>query len=134
MSDIPMAYPIILRVVRGYVEASQPDLGIYRVRGRFDDIRRREEIGAIVLDLWQEIGRMIATGTAEKAPSAPKNLSQGGRPEAMSTGEVAELLGVSTETVRRMCKAGKLDHYTTPGGHQKIRVTDPTLGRFLPRH
>lgn len=39
----------------------------------------------------------------------------------LSTGAVAELLGVSTATVLNLMEDGVLDGYTLPSGHRRIR-------------
>lgn len=131
MSAIPIEYPLVIRVIKGYIEVSQPDLEIYRVRGKFDDIRHGEQIGSIILEVWKEVSSLIAKGNVEKAPSQPKHCRAGVKPEVMTTNEVGALLGVMGQTVRRMCRSGKLDCYTTEGGHLRIRVTDPIVSRFL---
>ena len=43
--------------------------------------------------------------------------AQGG---LMSTGQAADLLGVSCATVKRWCDGGKLECARTPGGHRKV--------------
>ena len=44
-------------------------------------------------------------------------------------GQVAALLGVSTDTVRRWADSGRLETYRTPGGQRLI--DGPSLARFL---
>jgi excisionase family DNA binding protein len=41
-----------------------------------------------------------------------------------TTGEVAQLLGVSDRTVVNWARAGRIAHFTTPGGHRRYRVED----------
>jgi excisionase family DNA binding protein len=41
-----------------------------------------------------------------------------------TTGEAAQLLGVSDRTVVNWARAGLLAHFTTPGGHRRYRVED----------
>lgn len=48
----------------------------------------------------------------------------------MSLGEASHLLGVSPGTVRRWSDAGRLQVFTTPGGHRRFHR--PTLERLLP--
>jgi excisionase family DNA binding protein len=49
--------------------------------------------------------------------------------QPMQTGDVASLVGVSTLTIHRAIKAGKLGAWRTPGGH--YRVQGPALLAFL---
>ena len=44
-------------------------------------------------------------------------------PEILTTGEAADLLGVSTETVRRWCAQGKLS-FEQPGQHRRLFRSD----------
>jgi excisionase family DNA binding protein len=48
----------------------------------------------------------------------------------VSLGEASHLLGVSPGTVRRWSDAGRLQVFTTPGGHRRFHR--PTLERLLP--
>ena len=41
----------------------------------------------------------------------------------MSTGQVAEALGVTRRTVTNWCLAARIDSYQTPGGHWRIPVS-----------
>ena len=40
--------------------------------------------------------------------------------EYIRPGEAAELLGVSTDAIRRYSDAGRIDAIVTPGGHRRI--------------
>jgi len=44
--------------------------------------------------------------------------------EWLTTGQAAELLGVSRSTVVRYIEAGTLDARRLPGGHWRVRRTD----------
>lgn len=131
MSAITMKYPIVLRIIQGYIEASQPDLGIRMIRGQVVDVvHKREQLGTIILDVWEEISKRVAAGKANNPPSTPSSLGME-RVALLTTGEVAALLGVHKQTVRRMCVAGQLQCVTTPGGHRKVKITDPLLAEFI---
>ncbi|GAB3603845.1 BldC family transcriptional regulator [Kineococcus gypseus] len=47
----------------------------------------------------------------------------------LSTGEVADLLGVNRETIRRAAAAGRIPCITLPGGHR--RFTRATVDKLL---
>ena len=49
-----------------------------------------------------------------------------------TTGEVAQLLGVSDRAVVNWARAGMLAHFTTPGGHRRFRVA--AVEAFLDSH
>lgn len=42
----------------------------------------------------------------------------------MTTGEVARLVGVTSQTVTRWANAGLLTSVRTPGGHRRFRPAD----------
>lgn len=116
-----MSYPIVLRLVNGYVEASQPDLEIYRVRGKFDDLKKMDEIGAIVLDLYDEILKAIKTRKKLPEPSGPKK-AIGTLEMWVGIQDASKRLGVSVSTVRRLCASGQLEFKVTQGGHRRIKL------------
>lgn len=45
-------------------------------------------------------------------------------PRPLTSGQVAELFGVATETVAAWADAGKLPHFRTPGGQRRYRLAD----------
>lgn len=50
----------------------------------------------------------------------------------LSVGQVAQLLGVCTKTIRRWCQSGKLQEtLRTVGGHRRFSLS--SLERFLPK-
>jgi len=53
-------------------------------------------------------------------------------PKALTTGQVAAYCQVSTVTVWKWIKSGKLKAYTLPGGHYRVRLDD--LRSFLLAH
>ena len=44
----------------------------------------------------------------------------------LTTGDVATMFGVDQRTVREWCKAGRLPHFRTPGGHRRFRSAEVT--------
>jgi excisionase family DNA binding protein len=55
----------------------------------------------------------------------------------LTTGQVAERLGVARQTVANLATSGALPHYRTPGGHRRFREADvaayETRGAVSPR-
>lgn len=47
-----------------------------------------------------------------------------GVPDLLTSTEVARQLGVTSETVRRWCKAGKVTHLVLPSGQVRFRPAD----------
>lgn len=124
----PRRYPIVIRVINGYIEASQPDLSIYRVRGKFDDVQKAEDIGKIILEVMNEATRKYCALFSENAkipsPSFPKGTIDLSAKATLKVKEVANYLGVSQDTVRRLCRSGKLKAVLTPGKHRRFRMDD----------
>ena len=57
---------------------------------------------------------------------------KGRRTRPYTTREVADILGVSQRTVIRLCDAGELAHYWTPG-HGQRRIRTSALDRYIQR-
>jgi excisionase family DNA binding protein len=55
-----------------------------------------------------------ATGSGGSSPDPPEDAT------ALSPGEVARLFGVTTKTVTRWAKAGKIESFRTLGGHRRF--------------
>ena len=123
----PRRYPIVLRVVDGYLEISQPDLNITQVRGKFDDITQAEEIGRAVLDVMSRATKKYVElfSTEESTipqPSHPKGILVHPGEAVLGINEVAQMIGVSKDTVRRLCLDGKLNPVLTRGKHRRFRL------------
>ncbi len=129
----PRRYPVVTRVVDGYIEVSQPDLGLYRYKKKFDEIRKAEEIGNLVLDVMKEAFDSYMKATREEReaplPSQPKGVLSPQDSPHLSIREVATVLKVSQDTVRRLCADGKLKPILTRGGHR--RFTREQVNNFL---
>jgi hypothetical protein len=64
------------------------------------------------------------------ATQAPKMLMRLSKDmEYVSIGKAAELLQVSTQSIRNYCRDKKLNYISTPGGHR--RVTTESINRML---
>lgn len=130
----PNTYPIVVRVEKGYVVASQPDLSIYRAHGRFEDLKRPQEIGDLVMEVWNEILERIKKdpSIANRPPAHPKDSIRNEMPEAvLSIRKAAEIMRLHPCTVRNMCVAGKIKAFRTKGRHWKIKMNDPIIAGLI---
>lgn len=125
MSVDPSRYPIQIRVVQGFIEVSQPDFDIYRMKGKFADIKRKEEIGAAVLDVWEEVVKRAKEGAPiPQVPMSPKQAALDSVTKWVTVDEAAALLQVTPASIRRWCAKGKLKFKKTAGGHRRILFDD----------
>lgn len=127
----PINYPVVVRIksrtlVKELV-VSSPDFQIFK-SCLLDEIQSSQQIGKMVLDLIQEISqaaeRLRAQGKPIPSPTPHPELSQiapARTSELLSTMQVASILGVSQETVRRMCRAQLLTPLLSPKGHRKFK-------------
>jgi excisionase family DNA binding protein len=120
-------YMITLRILRGYLVAHAPDFGITVTR-RFDEIRKKEEVGELYFDLLERIIKDIDGRKRRKEripePIEHKALKDETDPKNYRVRDVARLLEVSEDTVRRLSDSGALPYSTTPGGHRRYRRSD----------
>lgn len=123
----PASYPIVLKIIDGHLTASSLELGI-TISRRFSEIRKAEEIGSLYLELIsridQELGKRTARQERIPEPKKLKDLIPHEDPPVMSIREVALLMRVSADTVRRAVAAGRLPSYPTPGGHRRFSASD----------
>lgn len=122
----PTAYPVITKVVRGYLWFSSPDFDVH-ITERFEYLRQAQQIGELYLRIWARMTEVAAKRNPEKLPSPssradmfPKNPDD----QEVGIGIAARIKGWSKDTLRREHKAGKIPAKTTPGGHLRFRVGD----------
>lgn len=124
-------YPVTVRILNGYIEVSAPDFGIIKATKTLDDLKSKRDIGDLVIDVInscnQEIAEHRSKGKALPTPSKPRGVMEHPndfREVLLSMKEVEELLKVSCETVRRLCKSGALNYIKTTGGHRRFRLKE----------
>src|SRR6185312_16403671 len=117
----PFAYAIVVRVQNGYFTASQPDLEIHRGR-KFSDVSPAD-VGRMVLEVFKEVIQQVSKRDMLPQPR-PVRVT---REEAVSMRAATQALGLSSTTVKRMCDEGKLQHWTTPGGHRRIFIDEARI-------
>ena len=127
----PEKYPIVIQVVGIYLTAYAPDFD-YRVAEPYrpNDVGQTE---MLIIKIRREIQAKLKQLTSNQkehpAPSKSKTALDIENEDTLSTLEVARLLRVSDETVRRFAKAGKLEFQSTLGGHR--RFLRSTIERFI---
>lgn len=124
----PLIYPVCVRVYRGCIEVSQPDLGFYEGTLRWDELKKGQQIGDLVLAMMdktiRKLSEMKAKGQTLPAPSSPKDALGIPKNRYCTIKEASEYLDVSESSVRRLCNSGELKSQRTRGGHRKIHFED----------
>lgn len=127
MLDFP--YPLTVRILRGYLEVSCPDLNLTSAVIRIDDLKKADQIGHEILGvILSAANRVSELKKSKKAIPIPSQIRGALSPmhaldeQYVSLGEAAAVLKVSGETIRRLCKTGKLKFILTEGKHRKISL------------
>jgi excisionase family DNA binding protein len=119
----PEKYPLIVQVVQDHLMIYSPDFD-YRVMEawRPGDVGQTE---MLLLKVRRELqNRMLqiqGRGTPLPSPKRISELTRVPEGDLLTTREVARLLRVSDETVRRLASSGQLAFHTTPGGHRRFK-------------
>lgn len=120
----PTRYPIQIRVTKGLLELSQPELGLLVAETPFSEIRQMDQIGRLVVDMIKRVTvKLTELKQDGKDVPAPRKLRQSqAQPIAqmISVSEASVLLGVCKQTVRMIIDKGELYAIKTPGGHNKL--------------
>jgi excisionase family DNA binding protein len=120
------SYPIVFKIIDGYLLASSLEFGI-TISKRFSEVRQADEIGSLFLEVLKRIEKEIAKRHALQEPvPEPRKLKElipSDDPPVMTIREVARLLRVSADTVRRLSDSGRLTSFNTPGGHRRFRLS-----------
>jgi excisionase family DNA binding protein len=87
-----------------------------------------EDAGRVYFDLLkkitEELDRRKLRGERVPEPKMALDLAPKGEPPTLSVTDVAEILQVSPDTVRRLADKHLLGCAPTPGGHRRFRVSD----------
>ena len=122
----PGKYPVIIRIISKHLVVSSPDFGMH-ITKRFDEIRRAEEIGSLVLDMMKKIqvegSKRTSLGLRLPEPSMLAELAPKDDPAHLTVADVARILETSQDTVRRLVDDGSLKCSTTRGGHRRFRAS-----------
>lgn len=120
-------YSVLLRIINGYLVASSPEFGI-TVTKRFDEIRKMEEAGKVYFDvlkkITEEVDRRKLKNERLPEPRKALDLVPKGEPPSLSVTDVAKILQVGPDTVRRLADNRKLKCSMTPGGHRRFKVSE----------
>ena len=71
---------------------------------------------------------------ARSTRAAPRPVSDPVRPARLSLGPASRLLGVDPDTLRRWADEGRVEAFTTPGGHRRFERARPGAARRRPAH
>jgi excisionase family DNA binding protein len=118
----PESYPLVIQVIQNHLMIYSPDFN-YRVVETW----RPEDIGQtemLVLKVRKELSNRIhlslTRGSPPPACSPHSSLRLVEDQDWISTRDVARLLQVSDETVRRLADSGGIPCRLTPGGHRRF--------------
>jgi excisionase family DNA binding protein len=119
----PGHYPVIFKIIDGYLVVHSPEFGMV-VKKKFDLLRQAEEIGNLYLDLVRKMDEEIKALSKRKMKIPEARKLKDVLPKESQTfysvTEMARMLGVSSDTVRRMADEGALKCRLTRGGHRKF--------------
>lgn len=104
-------YTLELKLVNGYYMVTSKDFGIHFCVGHWDTFKT-EDLGLAVMRCLFEIQVRLDQGLGPEKPE-----------RYLLTGEVAEILNTSKDTVRRMIEKGQLESVDSPGGHRRIKAS-----------
>jgi excisionase family DNA binding protein len=118
----PEKYPIVVQVIENYLTIYAPDFD-YRVAEPY----RPADVGQtemMIMKVRREIASKLSLishgNTPLPSPTKGKQVFAVMEGDTLTTREVATLLRVSEETVRRLAARGSLNLHTTPGGHRRF--------------
>lgn len=128
----PGNFPVIFKILDGYLVMSAPDFGII-IKKRFDAFRQAEEIGNLYLDLVRKIDEEIKAISRRKGKIPEVRRLKDVLPKDTlvnySVKEMSRVMGVSEDTIRRMSDEGTLSCKVTRGGHR--RFSQEEMDRIL---
>lgn len=130
-------YPIVIKQVKNSVVLSCPDFKQNKIVDLPEDkkitpeflTRVAEQIGRIWLKNHMKLVEFAGTEIPPPAPSKIKSVLEKREEKLISPPELAELAGVSSDTIRRAIDRGEIESELTSGGHR--RVTHVQAIRYL---
>jgi excisionase family DNA binding protein len=118
----PEKYPLVIQVIESYLTIFAPDFD-YRVAEPYrpHDIGQTEMmIMKVRREIASKLNLISKDNTPLPSPTKGKQVFAVMDGDTLSTREVARLMRVSEETVRRLAARGALKLHTTPGGHRRF--------------
>ncbi len=121
------SYGIVFRIQNGFISANSPEFGL-TITKRLDSVRKLEDIGMLYFSLIERISDDVKGRQKRKekipTPKESIDLVPKAEPSNLKITDVARMLEMSVDTVRRLTESGKLKSRKTPGGHRRYRVSD----------
>jgi excisionase family DNA binding protein len=130
------SYPLQVRIVQQYLVISSPEWNIQVSAGTLapnalkEDMVHIQSIGSSVLKVFAEIqARMDEYQLQGKEFPRPQSPQCGERPSEkqkrlLTIRNVADVIGVSQGTIRKLVKQGLLRCQSTAGGHRRFSQED----------
>ena len=132
----PEKYPLVIQVIDPYLTIYSPDFD-YRVAEPYrpSDVGQTEMlIMKVRRELASKMNLMTSSQQTLPSPTRSKAVFSIAESDTLSTSEVARLIRVSDETVRRLAERGELKFQATPGGHRRFlrSAVEAYLSKFKP--
>lgn len=126
-TSTPAKYPILIRVVQGYLVASVPDFD-FHLSERIEQISEKG-IGNLIVQLWKKCDLRLRelSQKQELPPEASSQKTLFPSPHQATSWkiqEVSRITGLSQATIRRAVERGDLHCALTPRGHRRFREAD----------
>lgn len=121
----PASYPVVIRLVQGYLTASIPDFEIHLAERA--ELIDEAVIGRLILTAWKRCDQKLKGGSPLEQGRTPssteKILPTSVLDRPLSIREASREAGLSEATLRRACDRSELQADKTPGGHRRIRTS-----------
>lgn len=126
-SSSPANYPVLIRVVQGYLVASVPDFD-FHLSERVEQISEKG-IGNLVVQLWKKCDLRLRELSQRQDPlpeaSSQKTLFPSPhQATSWKIQEVSRVTGLSQATIRRAVERGDLNCALTPRGHRRFQEAE----------
>jgi len=122
IKDLALTYPLLVLYEHGHIYISSPDFGFFFAVPHETD---RSHWTALTLDqarheIEKRLIKLAAEGKPAPKPKKQREIVNAAPKDLLSICDVAEMMGCSQDTIRRLAESGDLPCHKTPGGHRKF--------------